>query len=147
MHSGIREIHTSWIAEEAATMSILAAFDGRLGAAPQMRTTAKGQPWATFSVAVGRGDETEWVSVSAFGELATELPGERIYCEGRLTVSRWERGGERRATLRVAASRILVLDRIGRRARRRRRSDASVANGAAQAETMQASDKQTAGCC
>ena len=51
--------------------AILAAFDGRLGAAPQMRSTGQGQPWATFSVAVGRGDETEWVSVSAFGELET----------------------------------------------------------------------------
>jgi single-stranded DNA-binding protein len=58
--------------------SILAAFHGRLGAAPQIRSTAKGQHWATFSVAVvGRGDETEWLSVSAFGELATELPSSK----------------------------------------------------------------------
>jgi len=104
--------------------AILAAFDGRLGAAPQMRSTGQGQPWATFSVAVGRGDETEWVSVSAFGELATELPeelakGERVYVEGRLTISRWEKGGELRANLRLAASRILVLgpDRTPRHAR------------------------------
>jgi single-stranded DNA-binding protein len=80
--------------------SILAAFDGRLGAAPQIQ----GQPWATFSVAVGRGDETEWLSVSAFGDLATGLPddlakGERVYCEGRLTISRWEKDGDLRATL------------------------------------------------
>jgi single-stranded DNA-binding protein len=99
---------------------------------------------------VGRGDETEWLSASAFGDLAAELPddlvkGERVYCEGRLTIAYWEKGGERRATLRVAASRILVLDRIGRRTRRRRRGDASVANGTALAETMQASDSQTAG--
>jgi single-stranded DNA-binding protein len=125
--------------------SILAAFDGRLGAAPQMRSTGQSQPWATFSVAVGHGAETEWVSVSAFGELATELPddlakGERVYCEGRLTVSRWEKGGEQRANLRLAASRILVLDRIGRRARRRRRDGAGLANGSAGVETTQASD-------
>lgn len=133
--------------------SILAAFDGRLGGAPQMRTTGKGQPWTSFSVAVGRGDETEWVSVSAFGELATELPddlskGERLYCEGRLTISRWEKGGELRANLRLAASRILVLDRIGRRAKRRRSSGAGVANGTdgpAEAENTQSSDAQTAG--
>lgn len=31
-------------------MSILAAFDGRLAAALQMRRTVQGQPWATFSV-------------------------------------------------------------------------------------------------
>jgi single stranded DNA-binding protein len=133
--------------------SILAAFDGRLGAAPQMRTTSRGQPWAAFSLAVGHGDETEWVSVSAFGELATELPGdlskgERIYCEGRLTVARWEKGGELRANLRLAANRILVLDRIGRRAKRKGRSGAGVANGPAgpaEVETMQTSDSQTAG--
>jgi Single-strand binding protein family len=51
--------------------SILAAFDGRLGAAPQMRTAGQGQPWASFSVAVG-GDEAEWVSVSAFGQLVPD---------------------------------------------------------------------------
>jgi single-strand DNA-binding protein len=129
------------------------AFDGRLGAAPQMRTTSKGAPWVTFSVAVGRGDETEWLSVSAFGDQATELPddlakGERVYCEGRLSVAYWQKDGERRATLRVAASRILVLDRIGRRARRRRRSSAAVANGTggpAEPENLQSSAGQTAG--
>jgi hypothetical protein len=42
-------------------MRILAALDGRLGAAPQMRSTGQGEPWATFSVAV---------SVSAFGDEA-----------------------------------------------------------------------------
>jgi single-stranded DNA-binding protein len=74
----------------------------------------------------GGGSVREWVvSVSAFGELATELPddlakGERVYCEGRLTVSRWEKDGELRANLRLAGSRILMLDRIGCRARRRR---------------------------
>jgi hypothetical protein len=35
------------------------AFDGRLGAAPQEHTTSAGKPWSTFSLAVGRGDETE----------------------------------------------------------------------------------------
>jgi single-stranded DNA-binding protein len=44
------------------------------------------------------------MNVSAFGELATKLPddlakGERVYCEGRLTIARWEKDGDLRATL------------------------------------------------
>ena len=104
-------------------MTIEAAFDGRLGNAPQARTSASGKAWKSLSLAVSRGDNIEWVSIAAFDELAAILPpdlekGERIYVEGKLKLSRWQKDGVDRVSLHVAASRIEVLDRIGRRPRR-----------------------------
>jgi single-stranded DNA-binding protein len=101
------------------------AFDGRLTSDAH---DGAGNPMATFSVAVGRGDETQWLSVAVFDNLMSELPadlgkGERVYCEGRLTVASWEKDGVQRTTLRVAATRILALDRIGRRKRSRRKAE------------------------
>jgi single-strand DNA-binding protein len=107
--------------------------DGRLGAPPELRTSAKGRPWASFGLAVNQDSEVVWLSVAVFGDLISELPadlnkGERIHIEGRLTLSHWEKNGEKRITLRVAASQVVVLDRIGRRARRRRRRGAGFPN-------------------
>ena len=119
------------------------AFDGRLGAAPQTRTTSAGKPMATFSVAVGRGDETLWLSVAVFDSLVSDLPedlgkGERVYCEGRLSLSTWEKDGVERTTLRVAATKVLALDRIGRRRKRRRSNGADDATNAEAAGDMHA---------
>jgi single-strand DNA-binding protein len=92
------------------------------------RTSAKGNRWLALSVAVATGEErAEWISVSVFGDLLEAVPddltkGERLYVEGKLKVSRFtdKRSGEARANLQVSATRLLVLDRIGRRARRPR---------------------------
>jgi single-stranded DNA-binding protein len=99
---------------------IEAAFDGRLGATPTWRTSAGGKRYLSLSLAVGRGDELEWVSVTAFDKVAAEVPadldkGERVYVEGKLTVWRREGSGGFKATLGVMASKVLLLDRIGRR--------------------------------
>jgi single-stranded DNA-binding protein len=104
-------------------MSIEVAFDGRLGSPPQSRTSVAGKAWTGFSLAVKSDDGTEWINVAAFNKVAAELPsdlekGERLYVEGKLKVSRWQKGGIERVTLQVVARRILVLDRIGRRRRR-----------------------------
>jgi single-strand DNA-binding protein len=126
-------------------MSIEVAFDGRLGSPPQSRTSAAGKAWKSFSLAVKNDVGTEWINVSAFNKVAAELPsdlekGERLYVEGKLKVSRWQKGGIERVTLQVVARRILVLDRIGRRRRRVRRrqragfsEDAGLPDGAAPA--------------
>jgi single-stranded DNA-binding protein len=108
------------------------AFDGRLGGPQMVRTCQKGNRWLSLSLAVTVGDEKpEWVSVALFGEVMDSLPddlvkGERIYVEGRLKVSRYcdKRSGETRANLQVSATRALLLDRIGRRARRPRKREA-----------------------
>jgi single-strand DNA-binding protein len=110
-------------------MTIEVAFIGRPGRAPQMRTPDGGKPWASLSLAVGRGDDVQWVSVSAFNGLATALPsdlaaGEKLYVEGKVRLSRWTKDGVERSRLQVAASRIEVLGRIGRRRKPRRRKAA-----------------------
>ena len=71
----------------------------------------------------------QWVQIAVFGETAEHLAGslkggDRIYVEGRLKLNRWEKDGEQRAGLSVAAWRAEKLGAIGRkkpaRARRRR---------------------------
>lgn len=103
-------------------MGIEAAFDGRIGGPQIVRTSAKGNRWVSISVAVVTGEENpEWISVACFGDVMDELPndlakGERIYVEGKLKISRYtDKHGEQRASLQLSASRIIVLDRIGRR--------------------------------
>jgi single stranded DNA-binding protein len=97
-----------------------AAFTGRLGQPPQQRISANGRRWTSFSLAVGSGEEAEWVKVAVFEPLTDELPsdlekGEKLYVEGKLKLSRWEDAKGPRSGLQVAASRVIVLDRIGRR--------------------------------
>ena len=110
--------------EEGELMEV--AFTGRLGQPPQHRTSANGKRWVSFSLAVGSGEGTEWVKVAVFEPLADELPsdlgkGERLYVEGKLKLNRWEDAKGPRSGLQVAASTVLVLDRIGRRRKPARR--------------------------
>jgi single-stranded DNA-binding protein len=104
-------------------MGIEVALDGRLGGAPQARVSAGGTAWVSFSLAAGgHGEETEWVSVAVFGDVAAGLPGdlnkgERVYVEGKLSVWRREGPTGAKASLSVAATRVEVLDRIGRHRR------------------------------
>jgi|SRR5215471_2067427 len=103
-------------------MAIEVALEGRLGAPPQWRTSARGKPYLSISIAAGSGDAVEWVIVAAFDQLAADLPanlekGERLYCEGKLTVWRRDSASGPKASLSVAATKIVVLDRIGRRRR------------------------------
>jgi hypothetical protein len=50
--------------------TIECAFEGRAAVTPELRTSANGVPWCRLSVAVGRGDELQWVSVVAYKEIA-----------------------------------------------------------------------------
>jgi single-strand DNA-binding protein len=112
-------------------MAIEVALDGRLGIPRPVQTSAKGTRWRCLNVAVrtGGADDPEWVSVACFGEMLDSLPddlikGEKIYAEDKLSISRFtDRTGAMRASLQVKATRVLVLDRIGRRARKPRRQN------------------------
>jgi single-strand DNA-binding protein len=107
---------------------IESAFIGRVGQDPELKTSAAGKPWARFSVAVGREDETQWVSVAVFGEAAQRLcqalhKGDRLYVEGTLRLSEWTgRDGEKRTGLSVAASKAEKLGAIGRNKPPKRRA-------------------------
>lgn len=101
------------------------ALIGNVGADPEQRFTADGNPVATFNVAANRRrrtadgqyqDETEWFRVSAMGRLAeivTEYvsKGSRVYVDGNFTVDRWTaKDGSSRFTLQVFASELTLLN-------------------------------------
>jgi single-strand DNA-binding protein len=108
---------------------ITAAFQGRLPRdADALRYTSQGTALLSFSVAVedsrrGEGDPTEWVRVTAWGELAEDLvdrlpKGAEVYVEGRLRCEQWTGSdGQPRAGLAVSAWKVEPLGQIGRRAK------------------------------
>ena len=111
--------------------TIESAFIGRVGSELELRTSNAGKPWARFSVAVGREDETQWISVAVFGETAERLcqalhKGDRVYVEGTLRLSEWTgRDGEKRTGLSVAAWKAEKLGAIGRNKPPKRRATGS----------------------
>ena len=105
--------------------SIEAAFIGRLGQDPELKTSAAGKPWARLHLAVGTDAETQWISVAIFGEIAERLcatlhKGDKVYVEGTLRLTEWAgRDGEKRVSLSVAAWKADKLGAIGRNRPRR----------------------------
>ncbi len=100
---------------------IEAAFVGRVGTeAVELRTSAGGKTWSSFSVVVGDGDGAQWVKVAVFNERAAQLAGHlkkgaRVYVEGRLKLQSWtSKSGEARTGLEVAAWRVEQLGQIGK---------------------------------
>jgi single stranded DNA-binding protein len=102
-------------------MSIETAFSGRAAVVPELRVSAAGKPWARFGVAVGEGDNPQWVSVSCFGPVAERAAerlakGTRCYVEGTLELDKWtDSQGVARAALKVAAWKVEPLGQIGQR--------------------------------
>ena len=101
---------------------------GNLGADPDMRYTANGNPVTSFSLATSRtyttGDgerheETEWFKIVAWSRLAETCnqyltKGKKVYVEGRLKSSQWTgQDGQARFTNEIHASQVLFLDRPG----------------------------------
>jgi len=99
---------------------IEAAFVGRVARLPELKTSAAGKRWLAVSVVVGQGDDVTWLSVAVFGERAEELAatlgkGDRLYCEGTITLRKWlDKERRERSGLNVAAARCEILGRIGR---------------------------------
>ncbi len=58
---------------DGADMTIDCAFIGRLGADPELKTSAGGKSWCRLTLAVGQGDGTQWISVAIFGESAEHI--------------------------------------------------------------------------
>lgn len=101
---------------------------GRLGADPELRTTAQGSAVVTFRVASNRSwtsstgeahEDTEWFRVVAWNRLA-EICHEyltkatRVYIEGRMQTRQWtDQHGQVRYVSEVIASDMILLD--GRR--------------------------------
>jgi len=96
---------------------------GRLGADPEIRYTADGQPVATFRLATNevwvkdgqKQERTEWHRIVAFGRLA-EICGEylakgrQVYIEGRLQTRSYEdREGIKRFVTEIVAQNMQML--------------------------------------
>jgi single-strand DNA-binding protein len=100
------------------------AFTGALGSAPELKTSAGGKPYCNVSVAVGNGDQTVWLRVACFGEVAQDFAGrahkgDHVAVEGRLTLSSYTaKDGSRQTGFNVAASHVRIAEIGQRRARK-----------------------------
>ncbi len=95
---------------------------GNLGADPELRVTAGGSALLKLNVACTtsyldksntRQEQTEWVRCTVFGKRAEGLAkilskGDRIYFEGRLQTSSYEKDGEKRYSTEVVVSDVLL---------------------------------------
>src|SRR5215813_13109417 len=118
--------------------TIECALEGRAAVTPELRTSQNGVPWCRLSVAVGRGDEVQWVSCVAFKEIAAHAvavieKGGLVYCEGHLRLSHWTgKDGMERHGLEVLAFKLIPLQQIGHRRPSNRRGAPSALSDAAQ---------------
>jgi single-strand DNA-binding protein len=101
-----------------------ATIIGNLGGDPEMRYTAAGRPFTTFSVACNRTyttsegerrEQTEWFRVIAGGKLAEICSqylskGRQVYVEGRLSTRTFEGSdGKTRFTVEVSATEVQMI--------------------------------------
>lgn len=97
---------------------------GNLGNDPESKSTASGTAVCNFSVATGEvwkdqqgqlQERTEWHRVTAFGKLAEICgkylrKGSKVYIEGSLRTSSYEKNGEKRYSTDIVASEMQMLD-------------------------------------
>jgi single-strand DNA-binding protein len=99
---------------------------GRLGADPEVRYTASGQPVANFRLATDeswtdkqsgeRKTSTEWHRIVVWGKTAENVgqflsKGRMAYVEGRLQTRSWDdREGNKRYTTEIVATQVTFLD-------------------------------------
>ena len=101
---------------------------GNLGRDPETRYSQGGAPVTNFSVATSdswrdkqsgeQQERTEWHNVVCFSRLA-EIAGEylrkgsKVYIEGSLRTSNWEKDGQKHYTAEVVANEMQMLDSRG----------------------------------
>ena len=93
-------------------------FIGRLGADPETRFTAGGDPVCSIRIACGwkgkNSEGTEWVPVVAFGRLAEIMQqyltkGSQVYISGRFKTDEYEKNGEKRYSTKIVANEMQML--------------------------------------
>ena len=94
---------------------------GNLGRDPETRYSKDGKPITNFSVATSqkRGDQeyTEWHNVVCFGrvaEVAAEYlrKGSKVYVEGMLKTSNWEKDGQKHYRTEIMANQLQMLGEV-----------------------------------
>jgi single-strand DNA-binding protein len=98
---------------------------GNLGADPELRVTSGGQAILKLRLATtesyldssnARQERTEWHQVTLFGKRGEALAkfltkGERIFVEGRIQTSTYEKDGEKRYRTEVVATNVILSGR------------------------------------
>ena len=109
------------------------AFRSVVCGVPQLKTSAKGAPWLSFSMRCGEGTEAAFLQCSAFDDaeaLAKQLAkGIAAYVEGTIRLNTWQTAaGEHKAGLGVNC-RLVRVAQIGRnRPKRERQAEAPSAD-------------------
>lgn len=102
---------------------------GNLGADPELRITSGGQAILKLRLATtesyldrnnARQERTEWHSVTLWGKRGEALAkllakGERVFVEGRLETSSYEKDGEKRYRTEVVATNVVLNGRSEQR--------------------------------
>ncbi len=102
---------------------------GNLGADPELRVTAGGQAVLKLRLATtdsyvdssnARQERTEWHQVTLWGKRGESLAkllkkGERIFVEGRIQTSTYDKDGEKRYRTEVVATNIILNGRAEER--------------------------------
>lgn len=93
-------------------------FIGRLGADPETRYTASGDPVCSFRIAVGWKSKdkegAEWVPCTAFGKLAEICgqylqKGSQVFVQGRFRTEEYEKDGIKRYTTKIMLEQMQML--------------------------------------
>ena len=94
---------------------------GRLTRDPELKYSQSGKAFSKFTVAVTREfnrDEADFINCVAWGKTAETIAeylrkGKRIGLQGRLTVNKYEKGGETRCTTEVSVDKFEFIDSAG----------------------------------
>jgi single-strand DNA-binding protein len=94
-------------------------FIGRLGADPETRYMASGDPVTNFRIACGwktkDKEGAEWVSITAFGKLAEICgqylnKGSQVFVSGRMTTEKFtDKNGVEKYSTKIIADRVQML--------------------------------------
>jgi single-stranded DNA-binding protein len=99
-------------------MTIHCGFTGTLTANAVKKITKEGKPWVYLNVRTGAGQDTQFTTVSVFGDagnIASLKQGAGVFVEGRIELRRWESKTGQNAELRVIASYCRPIDLRGGR--------------------------------
>ncbi|MGA7324071.1 MAG: single-stranded DNA-binding protein [Rhodomicrobium sp.] len=100
-------------------IGIEACFTARIVSDPENKISAAGNAWMRFNAAIGEGDDAQFCQVKIFGDVAAKLSGQiakgsKVYCEGRLKLDKWQKDGQERSGLSLAAWRCDLIAQIGK---------------------------------
>lgn len=96
---------------------------GHLTADPDLKYTPGGTAITTFTIAINRKwkgadgelkEEVDFIDCKGFGGMAETISnhiakGNPIFVEGRLTIERWEKDGEKKSRARVVVERFQFI--------------------------------------